>query len=213
MSAAIATVEDVSKLYGRFAALRHVSAVLEPARCYLLLGENGAGKSTLLRVLAGLLQPTLGTVRVLNQSPAGARGRIGYMSHAAMLYDELTARENMEYTAKLYPEQACLTADQALRMVGLDPALARSVGQYSQGMRQRTSLARVLLPRPELLLLDEPFSNMDRSSAERMLALLTELRAAGRTIVLTTHQRELAEPMADVVLTMQGGTLATAETA
>jgi ABC-type multidrug transport system ATPase subunit len=73
--------------------------------------------------------------------------------------------------------------------------------------------SRVLLPQPELLLLDEPFSNMDRSSAERMLALLTELRAAGRTIVLTTHQRELAEPMADVVLTMQGGALATAETA
>jgi ABC-type multidrug transport system ATPase subunit len=134
------------------------------------------------------------------------------MSHAAMLYDELTARENLEYTAKLYPEQPRLSADQALRMVGLDPALARSVGQYSQGMRQRTSLARVLLPQPELLLLDEPFSNMDRSSAERMLALLTELRAAGRTIVLTTHQRELAEPMADVVLTMQGGALATAET-
>jgi ABC-type multidrug transport system ATPase subunit len=213
MSAAIATVEDVSKLYGRFAALRHVSATLEPARCYLLLGENGAGKSTLLRVLAGLLPPTLGTVRVLNQSPVEARGRIGYMSHAAMLYDELTARENLEYTAKLYPEQACLSADQALRMVGLDPALARPVGQYSQGMQQRTSLARVLQPQPELLLLDEPFSNMDRSSAERMLALLTELRAAGRTIVLTTHQRELAEPMADVVLTMHGGALTTAETA
>jgi heme ABC exporter ATP-binding subunit CcmA len=212
MSAAIATVKDVSKLYGRFAALRHVSATLEPARCYLVLGENGAGKSTLLRVLAGLLRPTLGTVHVLNQSPLEARGRIGYMSHAAMLYDELSARENLEYTAKLYPEQPRLSADQALRMVGLDPALARPVGQYSQGMRQRTSLARVLLPQPELLLLDEPFSNMDRSSAERMLALLTELRAAGRTIVLTTHQRELAEPMADVVLTMQGGALATAET-
>jgi ABC-type multidrug transport system ATPase subunit len=80
-------------------------------------------------------------------------------------------------------------------------------------MRQRTSLARVLLSQPELLLLDEPFSNMDRASAERMLALLTELRSAGRTIVLTTHQRELAEPMADVVLTMQGGALSTAEAA
>jgi ABC-type multidrug transport system ATPase subunit len=79
-------------------------------------------------------------------------------------------------------------------------------------MRQRTSLARVLLSEPQLLLLDEPFSNMDRASAERMLALLTELRGAGRTIVLTTHQRELAEPMADVVLMMQNGSLATAET-
>jgi heme ABC exporter ATP-binding subunit CcmA len=213
MPAAIATVQAVSKLYGRFAALRHVSTTLERGRCYLLLGENGAGKSTLLRVLAGLLRPTLGTVHVLDQPPAEARGRIGYMSHAAMLYDELTARENLEYTAQLYAGQTCLSSEQALGIVGLDPALTRPVGQYSQGMRQRTSLARVLLSQPELLLLDEPFSNMDRASAERMLALLTELRSAGRTIVLTTHQRELAEPMADVVLTMQGGALSAAESA
>jgi heme ABC exporter ATP-binding subunit CcmA len=204
---AVAIVEDVSKLYGRFAALRHVSATLESARCYLLLGENGAGKSTLLRVLAGLLRPTLGTVRVLDRPAAEAHGRIGYMSHAAMLYDELTARENLQYTARLYAGQACLSPDEALRMVGLDPTLERPVAQYSQGMRQRTSLARVLLSQPELLLLDEPFSNMDRASAERMLALLAELRGTGRTIVLTTHQRELAEPMADVVLMMHNGSL------
>jgi heme ABC exporter ATP-binding subunit CcmA len=213
MSAPVATVQDVSKLYGRFAALRHVSASFAPGRCYLLLGENGAGKSTLLRVLAGLLRPTLGTVRVLERPAADARRRIGYMSHAAMLYDELTAYENLEYTAKLYAGQPCLSSDQALRMVGLDPELARPVGQYSQGMRQRTSLSRVLISQPKLLLLDEPFSNMDRASAERMLGLLAELRAAGRTIVLTTHQRELAEPMADVVLVMQSGALTTAEPA
>jgi heme ABC exporter ATP-binding subunit CcmA len=212
MSAATATVQDVSKLYGRFAALRHVSATFDPGRCYLLLGENGAGKSTLLRVLAGLLRPTLGTVRLLDRPAAEARSRVGYMSHATMLYDELTARENLEYTAKLYTGQPCLSPDQALRMVGLDPGLTRPVAQYSQGMRQRTSLARVLLSQPELLLLDEPFSNMDRASAERMLALLVELRGGGRTVVLTTHQRELAEPMADVVMTMRSGALQTAVT-
>jgi ABC-type multidrug transport system ATPase subunit len=162
-------------------------------------------------VLAGLLRPTLGVVQVLGQTSAEARGRVGYMSHASMLYDELTARENLEYTARLYAGQAQVRPDEALRMVGLDPELARPVAQYSQGMRQRTSLARVLLAKPELLLLDEPFSNMDRASAERMLALLAELRGAGRTIVLTTHQRELAEPMADVVMTMHGGALASVE--
>ena len=211
MSAVVATIQDVSKLFGRFAALRRVSATLETGRCYLLLGENGAGKSTLLRVLAGLLQPTLGTVDVLGRTAAAARGRVGYMSHATMLYDELTARENLDYTAQLYAGTACLSSDQALRMLGLDPQLTRPVAQYSQGMRQRTSLARVLVPQPELLLLDEPFSNMDRASAERMLVLLSELRGAGRTIVLTTHQRELAEPMADVIWTMQGGALETTE--
>ena len=208
---AVATVQDVSKLYGRFAALRHVSATFEPARCYLLLGENGAGKSTLLRVLAGLLRPTLGTVRVLDRPVAEVHGRIGYMSHGAMLYDELTARENLEYTARLYGgqqgAQACLTPDEALRMVGLDPMLARPVAQYSQGMRQRTSLARVLLSQPELLLLDEPFSNMDAAGASKMVALLGGLRAAGQTVVLTTHQRALAEPLADYFLMMEAGQL------
>jgi heme ABC exporter ATP-binding subunit CcmA len=211
MSAAVATIQDVSKLFGRFAALRHVTATLETGRCYLLLGENGAGKSTLLRVLAGLLRPTLGTVQVLGETAADARGRVGYMSHATMLYDELTARENLDYTARLYAGMACLSAVKALHMVGLDPELTRPVAQYSQGMRQRTSLARVLISQPELLLLDEPFSNMDRTSAERMLALLAALRSASRTIVLTTHQRELAEPMADVIWTMQNGALQTAE--
>ena len=209
--ATVATIQDVSKLFGRFAALRHVSATLDAGGCYLLLGENGAGKSTLLRVLAGLLRPTLGIVTVLGGAATESRGRVGYMSHASMLYDELTAGENLEYTARLYAGQACLNPDDALRMVGLDPELTRPVAQYSQGMRQRTSLARVLLSQPELLLLDEPFSNMDRASAERMLALLAELRGAGRTIVLTTHQRELAEPMADVVMTMRGGALAHVE--
>jgi heme ABC exporter ATP-binding subunit CcmA len=203
----IAKVRDVSKLYRRFAALRHVTFDLLSGRCYVLLGENGAGKSTLLRVLAGLLRPTLGEIRVLDQPPFEVRGQIGYMSHAAMLYDELTASENLAYTATLYAGHPCLAADEALRLVGLDPLLARPVAQYSQGMRQRTSLARVLMSRPQLLLLDEPFSNMDRSSAERMLRLLAELRDQGRTIVLTTHQRELAEPIADVLLMMQNGAL------
>jgi heme ABC exporter ATP-binding subunit CcmA len=203
----VATVRDVSKLYGRFPALRHITLDLHSGQCYVLLGENGAGKSTLLRVLAGLLRPTLGELRVLDQQPYEARGQIGYMSHAAMLYDELTASENLAYTATLYAGRTCLAPDAALRLVGLDPLLTRPVGQYSQGMRQRTSLARVLLSQPQVLLLDEPFSNMDRISAERMLRLLADLRDQGRTIVLTTHQRELAEPIADVLLIMQNGAI------
>jgi heme ABC exporter ATP-binding subunit CcmA len=208
----IAEAVDVSKLFGRFPALRHVCARFERGRCYVLLGENGAGKSTLLRVLAGLLRPTLGAVRIRTagspaQGPAEARARIGYMSHAPMLYDELTATENLHYFRRLYAGQDCLTADAALEAVGLDPRLSRQVGQYSQGMRQRTSLARVLLSRPELLLLDEPFSNMDRASAQQMIGLMRRLRSEGRTILLTTHQREIAEPLADGLLTMEAGRL------
>lgn len=204
----IVQLQSVSKLYGNFAALRKISLEFEPGRCYVLLGENGAGKSTLLRVVAGLLRPSHGSIRVFGaEKPADVRDRIGYMSHAPMLYDELSALENLRYFAGLYRERHCLEPDAALHAVGLDPALARPVGQYSQGMRQRASLARVLLPQPDLLLLDEPFSNMDAASARQMLALLEQQRAKGKTILLTTHQRELAQPIADFLLTLQAGTV------
>jgi heme ABC exporter ATP-binding subunit CcmA len=207
-----ARLDQVSKLFGSFAALRQVSADLEPGRCYVLLGENGAGKSTLLRILAGLLRPTHGTIRLFgNLQPHEARARIGYMSHAPMLYDELTAQENLDYFRKLYAGRNCLTPVEVLQQVGLDPNLKRTLGQYSQGMRQRTSLARVLLPAPELLLLDEPFSNMDIESARQMVELLAGFRQSDRTIVLTTHQRELAAPIADWVLTLRAGRVASLE--
>jgi heme ABC exporter ATP-binding subunit CcmA len=207
-----ARLDGVSKLFGSFAALRQVTVDLEPGRCYVLIGENGAGKSTLLRILAGLLRPSFGTVKVFGSlEPHDARARIGYMSHASMLYDELTAVENLRYFSSLYPGRPRLSPPDALRQVGLDPELNRTLGQYSQGMRQRTSLARVLLPVPELLLLDEPFSNMDVESVSQMVHLLAGFRQGNRTIVITTHQREHAAPIADWVLALKAGRLASIE--
>ncbi len=201
-----ACLDQVSKLFGSFAALRQVSVDLEPGRCYVLIGENGAGKSTLLRILAGLLRPSHGKVTVFGgHEPHDVRERIGYMSHAPMLYDELTGQENLRYFASLYPGRECLAPAEALRQVGLDPELTRPLGQYSQGMRQRTSLARVLLPAPELLLLDEPFSNMDVESVRQMVELLARFRHGNRTIVITTHQRESAAPIADWILALHAG--------
>jgi ABC-type multidrug transport system ATPase subunit len=212
-----ASLTGVSRLFGSFAALRQVTVDLEPGRCYVLIGENGAGKSTLLRILAGLLRPSFGTVRVFGGlEPHEARARIGYMSHAPMLYDELTAEENLRYFSSLYPtpkdgSRPNLSPAEALRQVGLDPDLPRTLGQYSQGMRQRTSLARVLLPVPELLLLDEPFSNMDVESVAQMVKLLAGFRQSNRTIVITTHQREHAAPIADWVLALKAGRVASFE--
>ncbi len=204
-----ASLSGVSRLFGSFAALRQVSVDLEPGRCYVLIGENGAGKSTLLRILAGLLRPSFGTVKVFGTlDPHDARARIGYMSHAPMLYDELTAVENLRYFSSLYPGRPSLSPEAALRQVGLDPELPRPLGQYSQGMRQRTSLARVLLPVPELLLLDEPFSNMDVESINQMIELLAGFRQSNRTIVITTHQRDNAAPIADWVLALKAGRVA-----
>jgi ABC-type multidrug transport system ATPase subunit len=139
---------------------------------------------------------------------------MAYMSHSPMLYDELTAIENLNYFASLHRDGGCACVgnpEMALRAVGLDPSLNRPVGQYSQGMRQRTSLARVLQSDPEILLLDEPFSNLDAGSANHMIELLADFRTwpvpggGNRTIIITTHQAALASPLADTTLTMRNG--------
>jgi ABC-type multidrug transport system ATPase subunit len=221
-----ASLTGVSKLYGSFAALRNLSLEIHAGKCVMVLGENGAGKSTLLRMLAGLIRPTMGTAEVLSGDAENQRSRIGYMSHASMLYDELTALENLRYFEGLYFPEACGpagctlgTAGRVLTAVGLDPKLARPVGDYSQGMRQRASLARAILSDPELLLLDEPFSNLDAAGAAQMVALLGEFRTwplrgatvdtkPQRTIVLTTHQPQLVESLADTIITMRAGQIA-----
>ena len=219
MRVAAARLDGVSKLYGGFAALRKVTVEFAAGSSTVVLGENGAGKSTLLRLIAGLIAPTRGAVHVFGDEPRWQRRRIAYMSHEAMLYDELSAVENLRYFARLHGDGECGTPERALSAVGLDPALTRPVGQYSQGMKQRASLARVLQTDPELLLLDEPFSNLDVDSAKHMVELLMEFRtrpvsdtsseqgARGRTIILTTHQAHLAEPLAETTLTMRAGTI------
>lgn len=219
-----ARLESVSKLYGSFAALRKLTVEFAVGSSTVILGDNGAGKSTLLRLLAGLSAPSRGRLSVFGEEPHRQRHRIAYMSHEAMLYDELSAMENLRYFARLHGSGGCgcsctASPEKVLRAVGLDPALTRPVGQYSQGMRQRASLARVLQTDPELLLLDEPFSNLDVASAQRMVELLMKFRTwpvadadsesgvRGRTIILTTHQAHLAEPLAEATLTMRGGTI------
>ena len=220
------SLDSVSKIYGRFAALRNITTSFCTGSCTVILGENGAGKSTLLRMIAGLITPTRGRVTVFSEAPHQQRRRVAYMSHSPMLYDELTAIENLNYFSSLHREGGCACVgnpEMALRAVGLDPNLSRPVGQYSQGMRQRTSLARVLQTDPELLLLDEPFSNLDAASALHMVELLADFRTwpvapvngvpGSRTIVLTTHQAHLAQPLADNTLHMRSGQIIEVETA
>jgi ABC-type multidrug transport system ATPase subunit len=208
----------VSRLYGSFVALREVTVSLAAGSSVVILGENGAGKSTLLKVIAGLQSPSYGTVSLFGENPRDQRGVVAYMSHSTMLYDELTGIENLTYFGSLHTEgvgRGVLQqkAAEALTEVGLDPANTRRVGEYSQGMRQRASLARVLLSEPDLLLLDEPFSNLDVGSAQsmitRLLAYVARPSRSGlaRTLLLTTHQAELARPLAQSTLTLNAGRL------
>jgi ABC-type multidrug transport system ATPase subunit len=213
----IITVRNLIKQFGRFAALRGVTAEFDAGRFHAILGENGAGKTTLLRALAGLAQPTRGEILILGKSPQEACRDIGYMAHPSLLYDEMSGMENLRYFARLYGigghrgsndgknKNARCREEDVICAVGLDPELTRPVGQYSQGMRQRMSLARAILHDPRVLLLDEPFSNVDVHSARAMVELLKGMRDAGKTVFVITHQAQLLEGVADEFVWMQAG--------
>jgi ABC-type multidrug transport system ATPase subunit len=132
------------------------------------------------------------------------RAQIGYMAHPSLLYDEMSGMENLTYFAGLYGLQPA-RCHEAILAVKLDPDLERPVGQYSQGMRQRMSLARSILNDPKLLLLDEPFSNVDSASAKEMTALLAKMRDQGKTLFVVTHQPGLLESIADEFVLMEAG--------
>ncbi len=199
------TIRNLVKQFGRFAALRGVSAEFEAGRLHAILGDNGAGKTTLLRALAGLAHPTRGEILIFGKTPKLACRDIGYMAHPSLLYDEMSGMENLRYFAGLYGIVGDARCQEVIRAVGLDPALTRPVGQYSQGMRQRMSLARAILHDPKLLLLDEPFSNVDVHSGREMVGLLKTMRDGGKTIFVVTHQAALLEGAADEFVWMQAG--------
>jgi ABC-type multidrug transport system ATPase subunit len=204
-SAPAVAVNQVVKQFGRFAALRGVSAEFAAGKFHVILGDNGAGKTTLLRALAGLAHPTRGTVSILGKNPQEACREIGYMAHPSLLYDEMSGMENLRYFARLYDIARDGRCEEAIRSVRLDPGLTRPVGQYSQGMRQRMSLARAILHDPKILLLDEPFSNVDVHSAREMVTLLKAMRDGGKTIFVVTHQAALLEGVADEFVWMRAG--------
>jgi ABC-type multidrug transport system ATPase subunit len=205
-TAPVITVTNVIKQFGRFAALRGVTAEFAGGKLYAILGDNGAGKTTLLRTLAGLNQPSSGKVSILRSGKFhDICEQVGYMAHPSLLYDEMSGMENLEYFARLYGITSSTRCAEVIRAVGLDPALIRPVGHYSQGMRQRMSLARALLNDPKILLLDEPFSNVDLHSATEMVRLLARTRDQGKTIFIVTHQAALLEAAADEFVWMEHG--------
>ncbi len=134
--------------------------------------------------------------------------RLGYMAHAPLLYDEMTGVENLAYFARLYGIPDTVRCERAIAAVGLDPGLTRRVGEYSQGMRQRLSLARATIHGPEIVLLDEPFSNLDPTSARAMGRLVADMRDRGKTVLVVTHQAGHLADIADESLWMSAGRIA-----
>jgi heme exporter protein A len=205
----VLTLEGLTRNYGERAALEGVTLTLTVGHTLVVFGPNGAGKTTLLRVLATLLRPHSGAVTVLDrQLPDEAwqvRGRIGLLGHEPLLYRELTARENLRYHARLHgvvPERV----EEQLQAVSMSSRADEPVRTLSRGMVQRVAVARATLHEPELLLLDEPYANLDPAAIELVEPLIGA--TSKQTRVLTSHDpgRDLTE--ADVVLGLRGGRVA-----
>jgi heme exporter protein A len=187
---AVAT-ENLTRKFGNRRAVDDVSIAVQPGEALAVFGPNGAGKTTLLRMLGGILRPSSGKARIGSVTmPGGAevRRRIGLVSHHSLLYDALTARENVEFAARLYrvtdPRER---AEAALRAMEIFDRADTPVRFLSRGMKQRVSVARAIVHEPDVVLADEPFTGLDVVGAKALASLLVESRNRGAALVLVTH--------------------------
>ncbi|HEY3279176.1 MAG TPA: heme ABC exporter ATP-binding protein CcmA [Gemmatimonadales bacterium] len=189
--------EGLRHAFGPVRALDDVSFTLQPGRTLAVFGPNGAGKTTLLKVLAGLIQPQAGHARI-----EGGRRAVGWIGHQPQLYGQLTVWENLRFWASLYD---VAPAAGILTRLGLDAHRDRPVRALSRGLVQRVAIARALIHDPRVLLLDEPFTGLDRTAAEAFRRLLAEQAAGGRATVLVTHNVEEGTELATDVAFMRAG--------
>jgi ABC-type uncharacterized transport system YnjBCD ATPase subunit len=189
-TAPVIAVKNLIKQFGRFAALRGVTAQFAGGKLYAILGDNGAGKTTLLRTLAGLNHPSAGEITILGATCfKDICHQVGYMAHPSLLYDEMTGMENLAYFARLYGIKDDNRRAEVIRAVGLDPKLMRPVGQYSQGMRQRMSLARACSTIPRFSCSTSPFRTSISLPLEPWFACWPDCAIKGRLFSLSPTRR------------------------
>lgn len=200
----------LGKRYGHFPALRGVDLVVPSGISFTLFGANGAGKTTLLKIAATLARPGTGTLRVsgfdVSDSPEDVRRRIGLLTHNTAVYRDLSPRENLRFFSRVYGldrDDTDLTA--LLAEVGLGRRADDPVRTFSRGLLQRVGIARVMLHRPEVLLLDEPYTGLDAQAVGILNTMLDRAVAEGRTVVLTTHDLEMGLRAATATAIMDRG--------
>lgn len=202
-------IDGLQVAFGRTLALRHVDAHIDDGIAGLF-GPNGSGKSTLLRVLAGLLRPSAGTVRLfgrpLTMKDEELRGRIGYAGHRSGLYGRLTVMENLELFARLHGTGAG-RPQRMLDELGLSDRRNTPAGELSAGYRRRAAVARALLHEPDLLLLDEPYANLDDEAADAVSRAVIAWRQPGRVAIVATHGAKKVKAYADAGLILKNGEL------
>src|SRR3989338_499884 len=187
--------EKVSKSYGNISALRDVSLKLEKGSFLAIFGPNGAGKTTLLKILSNLVKPTSGTVKIngtpLDNEDGEIRKNIGVVSHNTFLYNNLTPYENLEFYGKMYNIQNLeKRIAGVVDEVGLTVRMHDPVRTFSRGMMQRLSIARVLMPDPSIIYLDEPYTGLDQHAAMKLRDILKNLKREDRTMIMITHNIE-----------------------
>ena len=199
--------ESIEKRYGGLYALRRVSFEISPGECAVLAGRNGSGKTTLLRIAGQLVRPTAGKLSFPSGTPdATGSARPGYVGHSTMVYDELTAEENLLLFARLQNvESPVARADDLLREVGLYERRASLVRTFSRGMRQRIAIARALIHRPSVLLLDEPATGLDPTGITWLANSLRDLNKAGCTIVISLHGESEISALATRAVRLDAG--------
>ncbi|MBX3132098.1 MAG: heme ABC exporter ATP-binding protein CcmA [Gemmatimonadaceae bacterium] len=205
---ALLDASGLARSFGTRRAVDGVRFALAGGEALALFGPNGAGKTTLLRLLAGLLKPDAGQARIAGELlPAtAARARIGLISHRTMLYDTLTARENVLFAARLYgladPDAATQQALDQLRVADRAEVPVRAL---SRGLQQRVAIARAIVHEPDVLLADEPYTGLDEQGAGALTGLLRERRSAGAALVVVTHQLQEGLAVASHAAVMRAG--------
>lgn len=213
MTDTLISVNQVEKTFGSRWALRNISFSVEPGQIVALVGPNGAGKTTLLRIIATLARPSSGEIFIgkipVAQHAAAARGAIGFVGHQTFMYDSLTAEENLRLYARLYDigDVAARVRAVAAR-VGIEHRLKDVARTLSRGLQQRLTLARMLLHEPAVLLLDEPYTGLDKLAADQLDEIMLGAKREGRAVLFSTHDLERGLGVADRALVVHGGRIA-----